>query len=195
MGHRHADDATDVFRPVGGRPALSPREVVRLARGDGPAAGEDDLRRRAIVRTGAGLGERGWDDFDRARRAGYLVVARMPGRADVEPVVRLWGWWCAASRRPEAVVRLDRGGAVADLDLDLSPTGLRFEPAALATIGERLAPGGGGRWLASDETIHLTAVPTETALALVRALLRLPPSPPPRRSEAAASWPTRAPGC
>lgn len=169
MGHADRPiDADRVLTPAG---EISPDDVLRLACGDLPPGATNDPRRRAIAHAGEGLDRRGWDDFDRARQEGFLVVARTPpsrGRADL---VRLWGWWCAATGQAEAVIRVGRDGAVADLDVDLSPTGSRFEPAALTTIGRARAVGGGGRWLASDETIHLPGVPLDAALGLVRELL------------------------
>lgn len=167
----HADDPTHPARLPRRRRALSPDEVLRLARGEEPAAVGDPLR-LAIARSGEGLGAWGWRAFDRARRSGLLVVARTPQRSEVERVVRLWGWWCAAARCPEAVLRLDRDGAMADLEVDLSPAGRRFEPSALVAIGRGWS-GGGGRWLVSDETLHLTSLPTPAGLALARTLLRV----------------------
>lgn len=176
MPDRNAEGPSDALPTVSVGGPLSPRDVVRWARGDVSAAPSEDPRRPAIVRVGRGLDERAWAAFRHARRVGYLVVARA-GRDDDGALIRLWGWWCAAARRPEAVLRVDRGGAVADLALDLSPAGVRFRPAALAAIGRGWRLGGGGRWLATEETVQLAGVPAEVADAAMRALLRVASDP------------------
>lgn len=176
MPDRNAEGPSGALPTVPAGGPLSPRDVVRWARGDVPAVPAEDPRRPAIARVGRALDARAWMAFRRARRAGYLVVPRS-GREGDGALLRLWGWWCAASRRPEAVVRVDRTGALADLELDLSPAGVRFRPAALAAIGRGWRAGDGGRWLATDETVQLAGVPAAGAGATMRALLRVAADP------------------
>ena len=168
---RHVD-VPSLVPPLAARP-LTPAEIVRLARGERPPGLPDDPRTRAIAR--CQISSLGWDDFDRARRRKYLVLVRLPHRQDVDSLAALWGWWCAAARWPEVVVRLPGQGGAADLSLDLAPAGLVFTPAALEPIGHAWldwAAAGDG-WLATNDTVQVENLPHEAAHALAQALLRI----------------------
>ena len=168
----HHADVPRLVPALAARP-LTPAEIVRLARGERPPGLPDDPRTRAIAR--CQISSLGWDDFDRARRRKYLVLVRLPHRRDVDSLAALWGWWCAAARRPEVVVRLRGQGGAADLSLDLAPAGLAFTPAALEPIGRAWldSAAGAGRWLTTNDTVQVENLPREAAHALAQALLRI----------------------
>ncbi len=87
------------------------RRAARRPRGAGPGLPPDLARALGRCRPGP----LGWRDFDEAQ-------AR--------------GWWCAAARQPEALVRvMDQGGRT-DVTLDLSPADLAFTPAAFTEIDQ-----------------------------------------------------------
>ena len=172
MPHLDAPDHGPAARP------LTPGEVLLLARGERPDGLPDDPRTRAIA--GCRIGSGGWAAFDRAREEGFLVVVPIVGADEAAGLVRLWGWWCAAARRPEAVVRLRHGGGsgAADVEVDLSPARVRFAPGALAAIGRAWGGGvGGGRWLVSEETVQVAGLPVQDARGLVAGVLRLAADP------------------
>lgn len=96
---------------------LPDRSVGRLSSGSPRRPPERWAKRRDLARAlGRGRpGLLGWRDLDEA-------LAR--------------GWWCAATRQPEAVVRGMAQGARTDVTFDLSPADLAFTPAAFTEIDQ-----------------------------------------------------------
>ena len=158
--------------PACPRRPLAPADVLRAARGE-PVPGLPPDLARALGRCRPG--PLGWRDLDEARARGWLLLVPAPHRADLGDVATVWGWWCAAARQPEAVVRVADRGVRADVTLDLSPAGLVFAPAALTQIGQACLAWGatGYRWIVTPDSCQVDGLAPESARGLVGDLLVL----------------------
>ena len=161
---------------------LTPDEVVRISRGERIPHMRDDPVVRAIRR--CALGVIGEGIFREARQRGYLVLSPEAHLVETNAkVLALWGWWCAAARRPEATVDLRPRVVSAGprVRVDLSPTGRDFVPAALAPIGRTCAQQGAGGpetspeagWIATPDVFEVDAPDFDSAVAIAEAVLRL----------------------
>lgn len=158
---------------------LTPDEVVALGRGERVAHLRDDVRVAAIRR--CALNGQGEQLFRDARERGYVVLPGGPHLTETcGRLATLWGWWCAAAKRPEATIdlRLADRASGARVRVDLAPTGRAFLPAILGPVGRVWAEYVGtrtecGGWLVTPDVVELYAPDLDGAGALVWELLRL----------------------
>lgn len=158
---------------------MTVHEVVQVANGssrDVPGLDQLDPRVQAIQRCSA-IGPLGRSVFNDARRQGWLFVNRGPYHDDeVERLINLWGWWCAAARHPEVVIRNVSGTAGTQLHFhcDLSSTGRSWELPALLSIARMLRNGypvPGSSWIFTSDLLEIDGLCSDDAISLARRLV------------------------
>lgn len=155
---------------------MTANEVVQVANGssrDVSGLDPDDPRVRAIQRSA--IGNLGRLAFNDARLQGWLFVNRdMYHEDEDERLIGLWGWWCAAARHPEIVVRQVSGADGIRLRCDLSSTGRSWELHALLSIarmlqGVYLVPG--SSWIFTSDLLEIDGLSSDDAISLARRLV------------------------
>ncbi len=156
---------------------MTVHEVVQVANGssrDVPGLDQLDPRVQAIQRCSA-IGPLGRSVFNDARRQGWLFVKRdLYHQDEDERLINLWGWWCAAARHPEVVLRHISREAEARLRCDLSATGRSWELHALLSIARMLRdvyPAPGSSWIITPDLLEIDGLCSDDAISLARRLV------------------------
>lgn len=151
---------------------LTPHDVVALAnRQPVPGLNPHHPVVQAIQRASVGtLGRAALND---ARKHGYLwLVTDRSGTDWLDPTEYIWGWWCAAARRAEVVVR--RYGHDCRVRVDLSSMDARWNPAALPEIGRLIAGAAiDAAFLIAPDTLEVDRLDEQGALSIARGVVDL----------------------